>query len=430
MAEPRRLSELAAAAEAVMDLPSGDLVVALSGGADSAALVWLCRRLGRRVRAVHVHHGLAASDLLAGAAAGVAEAVDVDVDVRKVDIGSGPSLEAQARRVRYEAFTEAADPGEWVLTAHTSDDQAETMLDHLLRGSGLDGLRGIPSRRFPFARPLLQVSRSTTREIATLAGLPWQDDPLNLSPEPLRNRIRTSLIPELEKYNRRIRRSLATTAHLVARDVEYLQGSISAPIDMFEGSAAIAAAVLSTADPSPAARLTRRFLAVAGLAHASPEAVEGTLAVARGERERLEPGGGLVVRRREALVVAETGSRAPAEPVPLEPSGPTSFGRWRLDSYMTDTPPAAMPIGAGWMVADADAVGPLQVEASARHPEVLAALASAGVRKPDRPHHPVVVAADGPVWIPGIRRLGIGWADAATRRYLVIRSWTERRWRR
>lgn len=429
MAEPRRLTELAAAATAAAaDLPRGDLVVALSGGADSAALLWLCRRWDRKVRALHVHHGLPASDMLAAAAAVIAEKVGVDLETLSVTVGAGPSPEDQARRVRYQALEGAARPGEWILTAHTSDDQAETFLDHLLRGSGLDGLRGIPARRFPIARPLLAVARSTTRELATLAGLPWQDDPVNLSPDPLRNRIRMHLLPQLDTYNRRIRDSLATTAALVARDVDFIESLLSPPIQILDTGAAIAASVLTTAPPAAAARMTRRFLAAAGLDHASPGAVDGVLAVARGETGRHQPGAGLVVRRRAALVVAETETRRP-EPVDLAETGTTRFATWAFDAYVADAPPPAMPLAAGWMVADAERVGRLRIEPAAPYPAALEVLAAAGVRAPDREVHPVVVATAGPVWVPEVRRLPIGWADPSTRRYLVVRARTERRWR-
>lgn len=430
MAEPRRLTELADAVEAAADLPDGNLAVALSGGADSAALLWLCRRLGRDVRALHVHHGLPPSDMLAAAAARIAGMLEVALTTEHVTVPTGPSPEDQARRVRYEALMEAAEEGEWVLTAHTSDDQAETVLDHLLRGSGLDGLAGIPSRRFPFARPLLAVSRSTTREIAALAGLPWEDDPLNLSPDPLRNRIRSRLLPELELYNRRIRASLATTARLVGRDVAHLEEEARPPVQILDRGAALAASVLTTAESSPAARMVRRFLSVAGLEHASPEAVEGVLAVARGEVERHQPGGNLTVRRRAAMVVAEAAGEPVLPPAGLAVPGETRFGSWAFDAYLSGLPPSALPLSAGWMVADAEAVGPLRVEPARHHPEALRLLADGGVRAPDRDPHPVMVAAEGLVWVPGVRRLPIGWADPATARYLVVRIRTERKWQR
>lgn len=430
MAEPRRLIELGGAVEAAADLPTGDLVIALSGGADSAALLWLCRRTDRPVRAVHVHHGLAASDRLAAAAGAVAEMLGVELTTRHVRVPPGPSPEDQARRVRYEALLAAARAGEWVLTAHTSDDQAETVLDHLLRGSGLDGLRGIPSRRPPFARPLLAVSRSTTREISALAGLPWEDDPTNASPDPLRNRIRARLIPELEMYNRRIRDRLAITARLAERDVAFLEGASRPPVQVLADGAAVAASLLTTAPVALAARLVRRLLTAAGLEWASPAAVEGVLAVADGRAEHHHPGGALVVRRSGALVVAEHQPPTRPEPVALETAGTTRFAEWSFHAYLADAPPPAMPLAADWMVADAEAVSGWRLEAAVGRPDALEALARAGVRGPDREDHPVLVAPEGLVWVPGVRRLGVGWVDSATRRYLVVRGRSERRWQR
>lgn len=423
MAEPRRLTQLAAAVEEAIDLPAGPLVVALSGGADSAALLWMCRRLGRSARAVHIHHGLAASDQLEASARSVVKALNVDLAITSVSVPPGASPEAQARSVRYEALEEAALGGEWVLTAHTSDDQAETMLDHLLRASGLDGLRGIRARRPPFARPFLSVSRSQTRELATLAGLEWMDDPLNQDPDPLRNRIRSHLIPLLEeRYNPRLRQSLATTAGLVATDLAYLDSLVEAPIEVSQREVVVAASLIATAPPSPAARLVRRLLAAAGLPNASPAAVQGVLEVAGGRIESHQPGRDVVVRRRGALVVAETGLTHSLPSVDLAVPGETIFGSWVFDTFLSDTPPRAFPIGAAWMVADADRMADLRVEAAARHPGALERLAEAGVAAGDRQLHPVLVAGDIAVWVPLVRRLPYGWADPGSERYLVVRT--------
>lgn len=423
MAEPRRLNQLAAAVEEAADLPAGPLVVALSGGADSAALLWTCRRMGRTVRAVHVHHGLVASDRLEESARSVAEAVDVDLSVVAVTVPAGASPEAQARSVRYRALEEAVSVGEWVLTAHTSDDQAETMLDHLLRASGLDGLRGIPARRPPFARPFLAVSRSQTRELATLAGLGWVDDPLNQDQDPLRNRIRSHLIPLLEQgYNRRLRRSLATTAELVALDLEYLESLVGSAVEISDAGVSMAASLITTAEPSPAARLARWFLSAGGLPNASPRAVKGVLDVAAARIESHQPGRGLAVRRRGALLVVETAPSEPPSPVDLAVPGETVFGSWEFDALVSDVPPPAMPIGAAWMVADADQVSDLRIEAAAGQPRVLDHLAEAGVGAADRGNHPVLMAGDVPVWVPFVRRLPYGWADPGSERYLVVRT--------
>lgn len=425
MAETRRLKELAASIEEVADLPDGPLAVALSGGADSAALLWYCRRVDRPVRAIHVHHGLPASDRLADAAASISAALEVDLSVENVELGEGPSAENQARIVRYAALDRQVGPGEWILTGHTSDDQAETVLMHLLRASGLDGLKGIPARRPPFARPFLRVSGATTREVATLAGLEWIVDPVNLEPDPLRNQIRQHLLPLLEGYNPRLRRALATTARLAATDLDYLDSLVEVPIEVRTDRVAVPASALTTLAASPASRLVRRFLASAGLESASPGAVAGVLAVADGAIERHEAGGGLTVERDGPMVVV---FRPTGPPAPVKLEGHVRFGAWTFDAFVTDQAPAAMPLSAAWMVADADTVGDLQVvPARDDYDDVLH---KAGVPARDRPSHPVVVSPAGAVWVPGVRRLGVGWVEPATRRYLVVVSGTERRWQR
>ncbi len=422
MAEPRRLTELVAVVEEVTDLPDGPLVVALSGGADSAALLHMCCRLERKVRAVHVHHGFGTSDMMAGAASAVASHLGVDLRVVEVDVCEGASPEDQARRARYAALEGDVAGDEWVLTAHTSDDQAETVIHHLLRASGIDGLKGIPSRRPPFARPFLGVTRSQTRELATLAGLRWVDDPANDTLDPLRNRIRRQLIPTLEaSYNRRLRQSLATTALLVATDIDHLEAQLRPGIVPGDETT-IPASVLATASPSPAARMARRFLAAAGLASASPGAVAGVLAVAEGRIDRHQPGAGLVVRRRGALVVA-TGAEQPTPPaLDLVLAGETRYGDWTFESFVMDRPPVVMPLGAAWMVADADAATRWRLEPASGHPDALEHLAASSVPAEDRSRHPVLVADGEAVWLPMVRRLAFGWADADTERYLVVRT--------
>lgn len=428
MAEPRRLRDLSDEVRSLATLPEGPLLVALSGGADSAALLWICRRMDRTVRAVHVHHGLAGSDSMATAAGAVAAHVGVELTTIEVELGSGPSPENQARISRYRALAEAIRPGEWILTAHTLDDQAETVVDHLLRASGLDGLRGIPERRAPFARPLLAVRRSTTRELATLAGLAWRDDPANADVRFLRNRIRRYLIPELEgDFNPRLSESLATTAGLVARDVGYLEAQVDRiPIQVTAGGAELAATALSTAPAAVAARAVRRLLAGAGLVSAPPGAVDAVLEVAAGRTARVGPGAGLTVRRRGPMLLAERSARQPPAPVDLSVPGTTRFGPWSLHAFLSSAGPAAMPLGQATMVADADAIGRLRVEPAGGHPAVAAYLAEAGVAAPDRGAHPVVVGPDGPVWIPMVRRLPSGWVGLGTARYLLVQCKLDR----
>jgi tRNA(Ile)-lysidine synthase len=216
MVATRRLEALATSIISRVEFPDGPWLVALSGGADSAGLAWLAARDGR-ARAVHIHHGQPASDLLAEAATGVAATLGMDLEVKPIDLARWS--EAAARSARYETIARLRRPDEWVLTGHTLDDQAETVLGHLLRGSGGDGLSGIARHNWPLARPLLGVTRSEIRELATLAGLPWMDDPANEDLDLRRNRLRHWLIPLLEaEFNPGLRRQLATAADVLGEE--------------------------------------------------------------------------------------------------------------------------------------------------------------------------------------------------------------------
>jgi tRNA(Ile)-lysidine synthase len=210
MAATRRLEALRRQLDARTITPSGPLLVALSGGADSAALAAIVAARGP-TRALHIHHGLPASEQMERAARSIAAKLDLPLVIERTTIV--PFSEAAARTERYRLLERALAEREWLLTAHTLDDQAETVLGNLMRGAGSGGLRGIPARRGRIVRPFLQVSRSETREFASLAGLPWCDDPQNEDLSYLRNRIRHWLLPTLEaEFNPGIRSALVAAA--------------------------------------------------------------------------------------------------------------------------------------------------------------------------------------------------------------------------
>ncbi len=194
-------------------LHPGDLVtVALSGGADSLALAaataFEAPKHDLRAGAVVVDHALqAGSEAVASRASRTAASLGLDpVTVRRVAVGSDGGPEGAAREARHTAIAQvAADTGSpLVLFGHTLDDQAETVLLGLLRGSGPDALSGMPPlvRRTAgpaYGRPLLGVRRHTTRQATVAAGLvPW-DDPQNDDPAYARVRVRTALMPVLER---------------------------------------------------------------------------------------------------------------------------------------------------------------------------------------------------------------------------------------
>ena len=236
---------------------------------------------------------MAASDSLERAARAVAEALAIPVEVRSVTLDR--FSENAARSARYEALAAAVGEGEWVLTAHTADDQAETVMANLLRGAGVDGLSGIPARRGRIARPLLEVTRSETRELATLAGLPWMDDPGNADLGQLRNRIRLQLIPHLEaEFNPALRRHLSVAARAIS------EVSLGGPIpgEPVEGGWRVPAGVLWAMGPEGAVRamraVARRLRDGYGLDRSESERA---WAVVSGAARAAELAGGLRVER-------------------------------------------------------------------------------------------------------------------------------------
>ena len=218
-----------AVVQAVERVATGPLVVACSGGADSLALAAaaavVARRRGLSVRAIVVDHRLQEGS--AGVAAAVVGQLDglglpaTVIPVTVTDQGEG--LEAAARRARYEALEAGTGPDEQVLLGHTLDDQAETVLLGLARGSGPRSLAGMPAARGRFVRPLLRLRRETTlRACAELGLQPWQD-PHNEAPRFARSRVRYTVLPVLEaELGPGITEALARTAELARADADLL----------------------------------------------------------------------------------------------------------------------------------------------------------------------------------------------------------------
>ncbi|BDZ55421.1 hypothetical protein GCM10025870_24940 [Agromyces marinus] len=252
-------------------------LVALSGGPDSLALAaataFEAPRAGWRAGAVVVDHGLqAGSQAQADAAASVARDLGLDpVLVRRVDAaaepgGAGP--EGAARAARYAALDAAARAtgAETVLLGHTLDDQAETVLLGLARGSGSASLGGMAARSGRYARPLLAIRRATTRQACLDAGLaPW-DDPHNADPAYARVRVRERVLPVLEaELGPGIADALARTAEQLREDEQAFADQIDEFIEEVcepaEAGIAISVAVLAA---NPAALRQRIIRHVVG----------------------------------------------------------------------------------------------------------------------------------------------------------------------
>ena len=212
------------AAALARTLPDGAVVYcACSGGADSAALLCVLRELsesgGFTLRAAHYNHQLrgAASDADEALVRDLCGRLGIPLTVERGDVraraeSSDDSLEEAARRMRYAFFDRL--PG-YVATAHTADDNLETLLINLIRGTSLAGLAGIPPVRDRILRPMLSVTHAEALAFLESRGIPHATDESNASRSFLRNRIRMDLVPLLQRENPRIlEQTLAMTGRL------------------------------------------------------------------------------------------------------------------------------------------------------------------------------------------------------------------------
>ena len=260
--------------------PGTPVTCAVSGGADSLALLVLATAAGGHVTAVHVDHGLR-PESEAEQVKQAAAKVGAHFRGEKVDVAPGPNLEARARAARYAALPHD------VLTGHTADDQAETVLLNLLRGAGLDGLAGMGRQR----HPLLDLRRTETEAVCAAEGLTPFTDPTNVDPVHRRNRVRAELIPLLNDIAQRdVAAVLARQAALLRDEADVLD-VLATAIDPTDAHR------LMTSPPALARRAVRTWL-TDGQDHPPDAAtVERVLAVAHGMAKATDVGGNRRVLR-------------------------------------------------------------------------------------------------------------------------------------
>ena len=287
------------------ELPDKEMRVlcAVSGGADSMCLLHLLWSRGYAVTAAHFEHGIRGAESLRDAAFVESWCREHGVpfllghsDAPAYAAQNGMSLEEAARKLRYDFLYETAEAvgADLILTAHNLDDNAETILFNLTRGSGTPGLRGIPQSRGMILRPLLHVSRAEIEAYLTENNVPHVEDSTNKSDDYTRNLIRHRIMPLLLKINPRFSEAAERTAFLAARDEDCLSQMAAAFIgrELKDGSFSLEA--FNALHPAIASRAVR--LLFPGL---SMERTEAVLDFARSSEYGLLELPGHILRREQ-----------------------------------------------------------------------------------------------------------------------------------
>lgn len=443
-------------------LSRGDgVVVALSGGADSvallASLVFLGRRLDLRLLSVHVHHGIrgAEADGDAALAESVSRRLGVPfrmerIDVPAIAVGRGESLELAGRNARYSAFRRilSEEGYDRIATGHHLDDQAETVLMRMIRGTGGAGLRGVePVRGDSVIRPLIYVSKREILSFLKEEGLPHAEDSTNSDGSFLRNRIRRDVMPVLEDCSPGVAARLSALGMIAGAEADFVEGEAGRlfPESLEPSGGKIALSVAGLAGVHEA--LQRRVIRNA------VRSVSGTLSdldFASGEsvRRLLSSGGGKTLRLRGVVVRRAGGELVFERPCDSAPSaggleGPSvsvledgsSFGGFSFSVSVSGDCPSCLREGGMTAVLDRSLIsGPLSVRF--RRPgdrfrpfgmrgskKLKDFFADAGVPPGDRDAVPVVTDSSGAVvWVVGHRISGDFAVGGGTSSFMTIRA--------
>ncbi len=412
------------------------MLVALSGGADSVALLGALVALGDEygvtLEAAHLNHRLRGEESQRDQAYAEAVALSLAVPCHVEScetLPPGPNLEARARAQRYAFLTRVATARGCtkIATGHTLDDQAETVLMRLLRGAGWDGLKGIhPIRDGRVLRPMIECSRQQVLAFLQTSGLRFCEDSSNQERRFLRNRVRHEVIPLLEGINPAVKHNLASAAKLLTEEGAWLDDRVQAilgPADSGDGSLAVA--TLLNAPPALQARVLRAWLRArrGDLRRLTAKHVSAIIDVAFGARPNGQvrlPGGQLVVREYDRLRLCQMETTAAPEPARVLTPGLMlclSTG-WQISAEIVGAEEArgALPTSPFELLADAERLaGPLLVR-TPRPGDRVRPLGLQGRRKLQdvfvdhklaltaRRSYPVVESNGQILWVPGVVR--------------------------
>jgi tRNA(Ile)-lysidine synthase len=322
---------LDAARDSGLVRPGEPLLVMVSGGGDSVALLDIAHRLGALLTALHVNYGLRE-----GAAADQAlvqrlcDERDVPLTVEQVSLPlESGNLQELARDARY-VLAEQLAQGDYA-AAHTASDQAETVLYRLAVSPGSRALHGMAPRRGRLVRPLLGVTRGEVRDYLRAHELEWREDPSNADRRFARARVRHDVLEALRELSPAAERTIAETARQLREEAEVLDAAVASALADLGGGPAISLDALRRHSPV-VRRLVLRELAGRAL---SRRELADLLDVGREGTKSLDLGGGLrAVSEYGTLRFTRSAGAEPPAPVELTVPGRARFGDWELEARL------------------------------------------------------------------------------------------------
>jgi tRNA(Ile)-lysidine synthase len=438
----------------------GTVIVGYSGGADSTALLHLMTRLqgefNLRVHAAHLHHGMrpeADDDVRVCEA--VCAGLGVPLHVERVDVpalaqAQRVSLEEAGRNARYAFFDRLARElnAVAVALAHTRDDQIETILINLLRGTGPRGLCGMPYKRDHIIRPLLDATRAQTHQYCAAHGLPTIFDSTNLDPHQLRRRVRMELIPLLRDLSPAFDRHLLRLADILENEEAWWDYEVRSLLECGSVASADAETLLQHSKvgreffthlhPAMQRRVLREWLrARVGALRLPPyEILEGIRRAAlEGKRTSWQLSDTLRLTTDEAALTLHT---KPPDPEPYEypvqletPILIPQAGAW-LEARLLNAPPPSLEATPDDAFLDADAVQGQLVVRNGRRGDRFQPLGMPAPKKlsdifidrkiprAERWRLPLLCDAAGILWVPGYTIAARARITPDTRRVLHI----------